>query len=56
MGNYILARHGYKFTSQDLQEYFSGEAWYSPRESNDGISNELTLLERLNVELIQAAE
>ena len=56
MRNYILARHGYKFTSQDLLEYFSREAWYSPRESNDGIAGELTLLERLNIELIQAAE
>lgn len=56
MRNYILARHGYKFSSADLQEYFSKEAWYAPRESNDGISDELTLVERLNIELIKAVE
>lgn len=56
MRNYILARHGYKFSSPDLQRYFSEEAWYQPRSSNDGISEELTLLERLNIELIRSEE
>ena len=56
MRNYILARHGYKFSSADLQEYFTREPWYTPRESNDGISDELSLVERLNIELIKAVE
>ena len=56
MRNYILARHGYKFSSPDLQRYFSEEGWYQPRNSNDGISEELTLLERLNIELIRSEE
>ena len=56
MRNYILARPGYKFSSPDLQQYFEREAWYSPRSSNDGISGELSLLERLNIELIKAEE
>ena len=56
MRNYILARHGYRFSSQDLQQYFGKEGWYKPRSSNDGISGELTLIERLNIELIKSEE
>ncbi|MBR1520504.1 MAG: YARHG domain-containing protein [Bacteroidaceae bacterium] len=54
MRNAILARHGYVFQSKDLQDYFSKEPWYKPAASNDNIK--LSLIEQLNVELIQFAE
>lgn len=56
MRNYILARHGYAFTSPDLQQYFASQPWYKPRATNDGIDDELSLIERLNILLIQAEE
>lgn len=54
MRNAILARHGYRFQSKDLQEYFANEPWYKPAASNDGIR--LTFIEQLNVELIKHVE
>lgn len=54
MRNTILARHGYRFKSKDLQEYFGNEPWYRPAASNDNIK--LSLVEQLNVELIQQTE
>lgn len=54
MRNTILARHGYRFKSKDLQEYFGNEPWYHPAASNDDIR--LSLVEQLNVELIQQME
>lgn len=32
--NYIFARHGYKFNSMDLKEYFSKYSWYTPKFDN----------------------
>jgi hypothetical protein len=54
MRNAIYARHGYRFDSQDLRDYFSRERWYHPAASNDGIR--LSLLEQLNVDLIKYVE
>ena len=54
MRNSILARHGYVFQSRDLQEYFGKEPWYKPGDSNENI--QLSLLERLNIEIIQNTE
>lgn len=54
MRNAILARHGYRFQSQDLQEYFSNEPWYKPAKSNDNIK--LSFVEQLNIELIKSVE
>ena len=54
MRNAILASHGYVFQSKDLKTYFEAQPWYHPAASNAGIK--LSLLERLNVALIQAAE
>lgn len=56
MRNYILAQHGYAFTSPDLQQYFASQPWYKPRATNDGIDEELSTIERLNIQLIQAEE
>lgn len=54
MRNAIMARNGYRFQSQDLQEYFGKEPWYKPAASNDNIK--LSFIEQLNVELIKAEE
>ena len=56
MRNSILAKHGYVMSSPDLKEYFGSKAWFSPRPSNDGVFDELTLVERLNIELIKGEE
>lgn len=56
MRNAILARHGYMFSSPDLVEYFGNTKWFAPRPSNDDVDDELTLVERLNIELIKAEE
>ena len=56
MRNAILARHGYMFSSPDLVEYFGNTTWFTPRPSNDDVDEELTLVERLNIELIKAEE
>lgn len=54
MRNAILARHGYRFQSKDLQEYFAKEKWYKPAASNNGIK--LSFVEQLNIELIKSVE
>ena len=54
MRNEILARHGYVFEDEDLNEYFRKQPWYKPAQSNDGI--ELSFIEKLNVKLIENAE
>lgn len=54
MRNAILARHGYRFQSKDLQEYFANEPWYKPAASNDKIK--LSFVEQLNMELIKHVE
>ena len=54
MRNAILARHGYRFQSPDLQEYFGSEPWYKPADTNDAVR--LSFLEELNVALIKYAE
>ena len=54
MRNAILAGHGYVFKSKDLKSYFEAQPWYHPATNNASI--QLSLLEHLNVALIQAAE
>ena len=54
MRNEIMARHGYRFQSKDLQEYFPSMPWYKPAASNDEVK--LSFIEQLNVELIKAVE
>ena len=53
MRNTILARHGYRFQSSDLQTYFGSQDWYMPQ-NNDSIK--LSFVEQLNIEMIKAAE
>lgn len=54
MRNAIFARHGYKFKSADLQEYFANFSWYSPKYAD--VSSMLTPVEKKNVEFIQKFE
>ena len=54
MRNFILARRGYVFQSKDLKAYFEKQPWYKPADSNDDV--QLSLLERLNIELIKYRE
>ena len=54
MRNAILAAHGYTFQSKDLKSYFEAQPWYHPAANNASVK--LSLLEQLNVSLIQAAE
>jgi hypothetical protein len=56
MRNSILAKHGYMFSSRDLVDYFGDQPWFSPRPSNDDVPDELSLVERLNIELIKCEE
>ena len=52
--NEILARHGYRFQSRDLQEWFGQQPWYRPGNNNAAIS--LSIIEQTNVQLIKSEE
>ena len=52
--NEILARHGYRFQAEDLQQYFGSKPWYHPGNDNDAIR--LSIIERTNIELIRSEE
>ena len=54
MRNAILASHGYVFKSKDLKAYFEAQPWYQPAIDNSDV--DLSLLDLLNIALIQAAE
>jgi serine/threonine protein kinase len=53
MRNTIFARHGRRFKTVELQNYFDKQPWYDPKYSPDNFPNELlSNLERWNVEYI----
>lgn len=54
MRNEILARHGWKFQSKDLQEHFGKQSWYKPVANNNTIK--LNIIEQTNVQLIKSEE
>lgn len=54
MRNYIYARHGYKFKSHDLADYFSQYSWYQPLYSN--VEYDLNSVEKANVQFIKSYE
>ena len=54
MRNEILARHGWKFQSKDLQEYFGKQSWYKPVADNKTIK--LNIIEQTNVQMIKSEE
>ncbi|MBR0072928.1 MAG: YARHG domain-containing protein [Bacteroidales bacterium] len=53
MRNEIMAHHGYKFNSKDMQQYFESEDWYKAQPNT---KIKLTLVEELNTELIKYVE
>lgn len=54
MRNYIFARHGYKFKSKDLQDFFSQYSWYEPLFSD--VISSLNKIELYNIKEIKAWE
>jgi len=54
MRNEILARHGWKFQSKDLQDYFGKQKWYKPVTDNNSIK--LSLIEMTNIQLLKSEE
>lgn len=54
MRNEILARHGYRFQSKDLNDYFSNQPWYHSVEDNEEVHP--TFIEELNIATIKYAE
>ena len=52
--NEILARHGWKFQSKDLQDYFGRQPWYKPVADNNSIN--LSIIELTNIQLIKSDE
>jgi hypothetical protein len=50
----IFARHGYKFNTVAMKEYFARQPWYTPTSSN--VDSLLTALERSNIQLIKKFE
>lgn len=54
MRNEIFARHGYRFKSDEMSQYFESQVWYVP--TFDDINDKLTELEKLNIKLIQRYE
>ncbi len=52
--NKILAYHGYRFQSKDLQDYFGKIAWYQPVNDNNAIK--LNIVEQTNLQLIKSME
>lgn len=54
MRNEILARHGWRFQSKDLQDHFGRQSWYKP--GNDNSAIKLHVIEQLNIQLIKSEE
>ena len=54
MRNEILARHGWKFQSQDLKDLFETQPWYHPVANNNSIK--LNIIEQTNIQLIKSEE
>ena len=52
--NAIYARHGYRFKSKDLTDYFRQFPWYEPL--NADITNQLSKIENENVAFIKKYE
>ena len=54
MRNEILARHGWRFQSQDLKDHFAAQPWYRPVADNNSIK--LSVIEQANLQLIKSEE
>ena len=54
MRNWIFARHGYKFRTDEMRAYFSQQPWYEPL--YDDVSGMLTDIELRNIDFIKSHE
>lgn len=54
MRNYMFAKHGYRFKSPDLQQYFAQYPWYTP--VSDNVIYEMNSFEKNNIEYIKRFE
>lgn len=54
MRNWIFAKHGYRFKTADMREFFEQFSWYEGR--YDDVTNMLSDTERSNVEFIKRHE
>ena len=55
--NEIYARHGRRFVTDWIQEYFDSKSWYEPVYSADEFPDSLiTPVENYNIELIKSYE
>ena len=58
--NELYAKHGRKFTTRQLQEYFSSKPWYQgiyePVQDDSTVVGLMNAAERANIELLDAAE
>jgi hypothetical protein len=55
--NSIYARHGYRFTRDDLFNYFSNFSWYHPITSDmTAAYNSMSAIERYNIDFIRQHE
>ena len=52
--NWIFATHGYIFKTQEMKEFFEGEAWYKPL--HEDVSSMLSETEKRNVAFIKQHE
>jgi hypothetical protein len=52
--NVPYAKHGRKFTTKDLQDYFGAKSWYKPQ--YDNVDNKLSDIEKKNIAFIQKHE
>ena len=57
MRNEILARHGWKFQTKELQDHFGSQPWYKPAANNNSIKlSDLSIIEQTNLQLIKSEE
>lgn len=54
MRNEIFARHGYKFKTEEMREYFNKQEWYEPK--YDDVKSKLTEIENANIKMIKQYE
>lgn len=55
--NEIYARHGRKFKTKEIQEYFNGKSWYTGTIESNAFKDEyLNSYEKENIKLIQSLE
>lgn len=52
--NEIFARHGHEFKNKELREYFEMCPWYTPIAGKAVTLNELSEIERYNIEIIKS--